>query len=133
MAQNLCASFGAMSKPTLIAYTGNTMGGGFEVSLWSDVRIMAKDVKVGFPEVPLGILPGGTGTQTVARLIGRSLASYMILTSTLATAEKAVQYGLVDDPLKRALELATKMAQLPAEAYALAKGTSTSACALPLT
>jgi enoyl-CoA hydratase/carnithine racemase len=126
-----------MSKPTLIAYTGNTMGGGFEVSLWSDVRIMAKDVKVGFPEVPLGILPGGTGTQTVARLIGRSLASYMILTSTLATAEKAVQYGLVheavDDPVKRALELATKMAQLPAEAYALAKGTSTSACALPLT
>lgn len=115
-----------LPKPVIVAMNGNTMGGGFELSLSCDIRIGQKgDIRYGLPEVRLGILPGGSGTQRLSRLIGAGRAIEFILRSRVVTPEVALSLGLVhelaDDAVARAKELAAEMARLPPKAVACAK------------
>ena len=72
----------ALPKPVIVAMNGDTMGGGFELSLSCDIRIGAKgDHRFGLPEVKLGILPGGSGTQKITRLIGLAKGIEFVLRS----------------------------------------------------
>lgn len=108
-------------KPTVGAITGHALGGGCEFSLCLDFRVMAAGrARIGLPEVNLGIIPGGGGTQRLARLVGRSAATEMLMLGTRLGAEKAADIGLVHevrpDPSAaraRALELARELAGQP--------------------
>jgi len=100
-----------LPKPVIVAMTGDTMGGGFELSLSCDIRIAATgDHRYGLPEATLGILPGGCGTQRLSRLIGAGRAIDFILRGRICRPEEALALGLVheiaDDPVARALEVA---------------------------
>jgi enoyl-CoA hydratase len=115
-----------LPKPVIVAMNGDTMGGGFELSLSCDIRIGQKgDHRFGLPEVRLGILPGGSGTQRLPRLIGAGKAIEFILRSRVVHPEEALALGLVhelaDDALARAKALAAEMATLPPFAVAMAK------------
>lgn len=115
-----------LPKPILVAMNGDTMGGGFELSLSCDIRIGQKgDHRFGLPEVKLGILPGGSGTQRLSRLIGAGRAIEFILRGRVVRPEDALALGLVhelaDDALARARTIAHEMAVLPPIAVACAK------------
>lgn len=83
-------------KPTVAAITGYALGGGLEVVLGADRRIAGDNAKLGVPEVLLGVIPGGGGTQRLARLIGPSRAKDMVFTGRFVGADEALQIGLVD-------------------------------------
>jgi len=115
-----------LPKPVIVAMNGDTMGGGFELSMSCDIRIGARgDHRFGLPEVKLGILPGGSGTQRLTRLVGLGRAVEFILRSRVVKPEEALALGLVhelaDDAAVRAREMASEMAKLPPLAVAMAK------------
>jgi enoyl-CoA hydratase/carnithine racemase len=116
----------ALPKPVIAAMNGDTMGGGFELSLSCDIRIGGRgDHRFGLPEVKLGIVPGGSGTQKITRLIGLAKAIEFVLRSRVVRPEEALALGLVheiaDDALARAKEIGAEMAKLPPLAIAMAK------------
>ena len=130
VARRLSAGFGALStipKPTVAAITGYALGGGLEVALGCDRRICGDNAKLGQPEILLGIIPGGGGTQRLARLIGPSRAKDLIFTGRMVGAAEALAIGLVDEVVPaddvhtRAVEYARGFATGPAAAYAAAK------------
>jgi enoyl-CoA hydratase/carnithine racemase len=130
VARRLSSGFGAVStipKPTVAAITGYALGGGLELALGCDRRIAGDNAKVGQPEILLGIIPGGGGTQRLARLIGPSRAKDLILTGRMVKADEALAIGLVDEVVAadevfpRAMEYARQFANGPAAAYAAAK------------
>ncbi|WP_347955962.1 enoyl-CoA hydratase/isomerase family protein [Gordonia aichiensis] len=99
VAGRLQRALGAISeipKPTVAAITGYALGGGLEVALGADRRIAGDNAKLGVPEVLLGVIPGGGGTQRLARLIGPSRAKDMVFTGRFVGAEEALRIGLVD-------------------------------------
>lgn len=87
----------AYPKPTIAMINGYAFGGGCELALACDIRIAARSAKLGQPEIKLGILPGGGGTQRLPRLVGSGRALRMILTGDAVTADEAARIGLVDD------------------------------------
>nr|MBA3906215.1 enoyl-CoA hydratase/isomerase family protein [Pseudonocardiales bacterium] len=100
VARRVSYGLGAMAripKPTVAAITGYALGGGLEVALGCDRRIAGDNAKLGQPEILLGVIPGGGGTQRLARLIGPSRAKDLILTGRMVTAEEALAIGLVDE------------------------------------
>jgi enoyl-CoA hydratase/carnithine racemase len=129
-ARRLSACFGALSevpKPTVAAITGYALGGGMEVALGCDRRICGDNVKLGQPEILLGIIPGGGGTQRMARLIGPSRAKDLIYTGRMVKAQEALEIGLVDEVVPAdevyaaARRWAEQFANGPAVALAAAK------------
>jgi enoyl-CoA hydratase/carnithine racemase len=84
-------------KPTVAAITGYALGGGYELALCCDRRIAGDNVKVGQPEVLLGIIPGAGGTQRLARLIGPSKAKDIVYTGRFVAADEALAIGMVDE------------------------------------
>ena len=84
------------SKPVVAAINGIALGGGLETALCCNYRIADKNAFVGLPEVNLGLLPGGGGTQRLPRLAGRSEALKMMLTGAHVPAKKALDMGIVD-------------------------------------
>ncbi|HET7754342.1 MAG TPA: enoyl-CoA hydratase-related protein [Anaeromyxobacteraceae bacterium] len=77
------------------ALNGVALGGGFELALACDLRVAAEHAEVGLPEVGLGIIPGGGGTQRLARAIGVARAKDLVLTARRITAREALSWGLV--------------------------------------
>lgn len=84
-----------LPQPVIAALNGAALGGGLEIALACDLRIAASGVVVGLPEVALGIIPGGGGTQRLARLVGVARAKDLVLTARRAGAEEAATMGLV--------------------------------------
>jgi enoyl-CoA hydratase/carnithine racemase len=85
----------SLPQPVIAAMNGSAYGGGVELALACDLRVMVKDATLRLPEVKLGIIPGAGGTQRLPRLIGKSKAKEMILTGSPLTAEEGFQYGLI--------------------------------------
>jgi enoyl-CoA hydratase/carnithine racemase len=99
VARRLSACFGSVSaipKPTVAAITGYALGGGLEVALGCDLRICAENAKLGQPEILLGLIPGGGGTQRLPRLVGPARAKDLIFTGRMMDAAEALEFGLVD-------------------------------------
>ena len=117
----------AVPRATIAAVNGYALGGGLELALACDFRVCAEDSRLGLPEVLLGVIPGGGGTQRLPRLIGSSRAKELILTGRQVRAEEALSIGLVnravapDDVLEAALTWAAELAAGPLVAHGLAK------------
>ncbi|MGV9949563.1 enoyl-CoA hydratase-related protein [Rhodococcus aetherivorans] len=95
--QSALGSVAEIPKPTVAAITGYALGGGLELALGADRRIAGDNAKVGVPEILLGIIPGGGGTQRLARLVGPSRAKDLVFTGRFVGAAEALQMGLVDE------------------------------------
>jgi enoyl-CoA hydratase len=130
VARRVSAGLGALAtipKPTVAAITGYALGGGLEIALGCDRRIAGDNAKLGQPEILLGVIPGGGGTQRLARLIGASRAKDLIFTGRMVAADEALAIGLVDEVVpadavfSRSIEYARQFANGPSAAYAAAK------------
>ncbi len=84
------------SVPVVAAIHGYCLGGGLEIALACDFRIATRDAQLGFPEVNLGLLPGGGGTQRAPRLISRGRAAWLTMSGERIPAETAEGWGLVE-------------------------------------
>lgn len=87
----------AVPVPTVAAITGYALGGGFELALACDFRVVDAGAKVGLPEITLGLIPGGGGTQRLARLIGASRTKDLVFSGRMVGAEEALAIGMVDE------------------------------------
>jgi enoyl-CoA hydratase len=128
----------AFPKPTIAMINGFALGGGCELAMACDIRIAARSARLGQPEIRLGLIPGGGGTQRLPRLVGTGRALRMILSGDLVDAEDAFRMGLVDELadddalLQRTMELARNMATYSPVALRLAKAAVTAAAEAPL-
>jgi len=102
-------------KPIIAAINGVCFGGGLELALACDIRIAAEHAKMGLPEVNLGLIPGGGGTQRLPRIVGPGWANYLLFTGETISASKALEIGLVQEVVesgslrKAAIEIAHKI------------------------
>lgn len=114
-------------RATIAAISGFALGGGCELALACDFRIASEKAKLGQPEILLGIIPGGGGTQRLARLVGPARAKELIFTGRQVRADEALAMGLVDEVvgpeavLDRALDKASALAGGAVVAQGLAK------------
>jgi enoyl-CoA hydratase len=114
-------------RATIAAISGFALGGGCELALACDFRIAGDKAKLGQPEILLGIIPGGGGTQRLARLVGPARAKDLVFTGRQVRADEALAMGLVDEVvpqeevLDRALDKASALAAGAVVAQGLAK------------
>ena len=107
------------SKPVVAAINGPALGGGFELTLACDLRVMSDNAFLGLPELNLGITPGWGGTQRLAYLVGISKLKDIILLRKNIDAKQALELGLVSEVypsaefLEKAVEFAARVAELP--------------------
>jgi enoyl-CoA hydratase len=127
---NFVSALGALAsvpRATISAINGYALGGGLELALACDFRVCAEDSSLGLPEVLLGVLPGGGGTQRLPRLVGPSRAKELIMTGRRVASAEALAFGLVnrvvapDDVLEASLAWAAELARGPLVAHGLAK------------
>lgn len=95
--QDFTRALAQIPKPTVAAITGYALGGGCEVALACDFRVVAKKARLGQPEILLGIIPGAGGTQRLARLVGPARAKDLVFSGRFVTADEALAIGLVDE------------------------------------
>lgn len=81
--------------PVIAKINGYALGGGLEVALACDIRIASENALIGLPEVSLGLIPAGGGTQRLTRLIGEGHSKYLIMTGARLNAQEAFRYGIV--------------------------------------
>lgn len=91
------AAIANIPKPVVAAITGYALGGGLELALTADRRVAGDNVKVGQPEIQLGVIPGAGGTQHLARLIGPSKTKDIVYTGRFVKAQEALELGIVDE------------------------------------
>jgi enoyl-CoA hydratase/carnithine racemase len=125
--QDCFTAVARIPQPTIAAVTGYALGGGCELALCADLRIVADDAKLGQPEILLGIIPGAGGTQRLPRLVGVARAKELIFTGRQVDAAEALSIGLANqvvpaaDVLDAAQQLARRLAKGPALALRAAK------------
>jgi enoyl-CoA hydratase/carnithine racemase len=114
-------------KPVVAAITGYALGGGLELALCADFRVLGESAKVGQPEILLGVIPGAGGTQRLPRLIGPAKAKDLIFTGRQVGAQEALAIGLADkvvpdaEVYQAARDLVVQYAAGPALALRAAK------------
>ena len=114
-------------KPIVAAIHGTALGGGLEVALACHFRVAVKEAKLGLPEVKVGILPGGGGTQKLARVVGLKRAMLLIMTGRMFSAAEALSMGVISEvaptgqALSRAIEVAREIAGKSPDAVRAAK------------
>lgn len=116
----------SLPQPTFSAISGYCLGGGFELALATDFRVADRSAVFGLPEVGIGIVPSSGGTYRLSRLVGPARAKELIILRSRIDADQAQALGLVtelveNDALGHALELATRVADLPELAVTVAK------------
>jgi enoyl-CoA hydratase/carnithine racemase len=101
------------TKPLISAIEGFALGGGLELALLGDIIIAGANAKFGLPEIKLGVMPGGAGTQTLSRLIGKPLAKELIWTGRWISAAEAERYRILNHVTEqgKALEKAREIAK----------------------
>lgn len=106
-------SFEAIPVPTIAAINGYCLGGGAELSLCCDFRVLEESAVIGFPEVSIGIIPGAGGTQRLPKIIGLSTAKYWIYSARKFTAEEALEDRVADfiAPEGELMETAVELAE----------------------
>lgn len=126
-AEAFWAQLAEIETPMVAAVSGYALGGGCELALACDMIVADARTRFGLPEVTLGIIPGGGGTQRLARVLGKQLAMEYVLTGRRFDAEMAVAWGLVNKAVRKgtwlqeAVALAHTVAERPPIAVRLAK------------
>jgi enoyl-CoA hydratase/carnithine racemase len=129
---------GACRTPLIAAVSGFALGGGCELALLCDMIVASETAEFGQPEITLGIIPGGGGTQRLARVIGKQQTMELVLTGRRISAEEAFALGFVNRVapkgkwLDEALDLAAVIARRPPLAVKLAKQAVLAAEEMPL-
>ena len=127
---NMFASWGDVAKrtkPIIAAVNGFALGGGCELAMMCDIIIAGENAQFGQPEVTIGTIPGGGGTQRLIRAVGKSKAMELILTGDRMGAAEAASYGLVskvvpvEDTVPTAVAMAGKIASFSQPIIAMAK------------
>ena len=125
-------------KPVICAIHGFCIGGGSELALACDIRVADRTARISQAEIRIGLIPGGGGTQRLARLVGRGWASIISLTGDFLESEEAHRIGYIDvlvdegEHVNRALELAARMTRWSPVSLRLAKDAIRAAFELPL-
>ena len=125
--QDTFTAVARIGKPVIAAVTGYALGGGLELALCADFRVLGQSARVGQPEILLGIIPGAGGTQRLPRLIGPARAKDLIYSGRFVDAAEALQIGLADRVVaddqvyETACELAARYVAGPALALRAAK------------
>tara|TARA_B100001989_G_scaffold246585_1_gene217668 strand:+ start:107 stop:934 length:828 start_codon:yes stop_codon:yes gene_type:complete len=128
-----------LTKPTIAMIDGYALGGGTELALSCDIRIASEDSNFGQPEINLGLIPGGGGTQRLTNLVGYGISMEMILTGEMIPASRALEIGLVNSVYpptelrEEVIALASRIAQKSPYTVKVAKRTIRSSLDLPLT
>jgi enoyl-CoA hydratase len=127
-----------MRTPTIAAIHGFCLGGGLELAMACDIRVAAEDAQLGQPEIKLGLIPGGGGTQRLPRLVGRGRALYLNLTGDFISGRQAYEWGLVEgvtapgQQREGALEIARTLAERSPFAMGVVKELAATTADLPL-
>lgn len=125
--RSLFTAIDTFPKPVIAMVNGYCLGGGCELALACDIRIASESASFGQPEINLGIIPGGGGTQRLTRLVGEGKAMELILTGEIIDAKTAFSIGLVNhvvpaDQLEaRTMDIANRIAEKGPIAVKLAK------------
>lgn len=125
--QAVFARLESLPKVTLAEIGGAAMGGGFELALACDLRLVAESARIGLPEARLGLLPAAGGTQRMTRICGEAVARRLILGAELVTGADAVGLGLAQwsapaaEIEAKARSLASRVAELPPATLAACK------------
>jgi enoyl-CoA hydratase len=120
---DLLRSLRNLPKPVIAAISGDCMGGGLELALWCDLRVaQLGNYRIGLPEIHMGIMPGGSGTQMISRMLGTATAIQLTMLGELLSPEQALIQGLVhytaDDSANFALTLAKRLCSKSSSAIA---------------
>lgn len=114
-------------KPMISAVRGTALGGGFELALTSDIIVAGEGSRLGLPEVKLGLIPGGGGTQRLIRIVGKHRALLLLFTGRAISGKEALEMGLISQLVPdaevepTAVDLATRIAAMPPLAIRLLK------------
>jgi enoyl-CoA hydratase len=126
-AQGLYNYIARVSKPTIAAIDGYALGGGLEIAAACDIRLATTGAKLGVPEVTLGVIPGGGGTQRLQAIVGTGVARELVFTGKVIDAEEARELHLINHVYERnefdtaVIEMAEQIADNAPVAIRLAK------------
>ena len=136
--RSLFTAIDTFPKPVIAMINGYCLGGGCELAMACDLRIASERASFGQPEINLGIIPGGGGTQRLTRLVGEGKAMELILTGEIIDAQTAYNYGLVNTVVAaeeletKTMEIANRIAEKSPIALRMAKEAVKTASRAPL-